>query len=250
MIDLHTHLLPGVDDGSRALDVSARVLERFAADGVTVVACTPHLAASRAHEAPVAEHAALRATVQAVAPAGVTLIAGFEILLDRPGFDLGGAGLTLGNSRAVLVEFPRAGLPPGATGELLRLRGSGLVPVVAHPERYKGVTLDMLHEWRDIGAVLQGDALMLLSTGAMAQLARTMVEEGLYDILASDNHGDRRTLSTVRQWLRELGGDEQGAMLTEDNPRRLLADAPMERVPPLRQPRSAWQRLRAMLGRR
>jgi len=239
-----------VDDGSRALDVSVRVLARFAAEGVSVVACTPHLSASRAHEAPVAAHAALRAAVQAAAPAGITLVAGFEIMLDRPGVDLGGAGLTLGDSRAVLVEFPRAGLPPGATGELLRLKGSGLVPVVAHPERYTGVSVDTMHEWRDVGAVLQGDALMLLSTGSMADLARTMLEEGLYDILASDNHGDRRALSTVREWMRELGGDRQGQVLTEENPRRLLADAPLDRVAPLPQPRSAWQRLRAMLGRR
>lgn len=250
MIDLHTHLLPGVDDGSRALDVSVRVLERFVEDGVTVVACTPHLAASRAHEAPVAEHAALRATVQEAAPPGITLLAGFEVMLDRPGVDLAGAGVTLGSSRAVLVEFPRAGLPPGATGELLRLRSSGLVPVVAHPERYNGVSIEMLHEWRDVGAVLQGDALMLLSTGAMAELARTTLEEGLYDILASDNHGDRRCLATVRQWLRELGGEAQGEVLTVDNPRRLLEDVPLARVAPLRQPRSAWQRLREMLGRR
>ncbi|MDZ7581625.1 MAG: hypothetical protein U5R30_13695 [Deltaproteobacteria bacterium] len=77
-----------------------------------------------------------------------------------------------------------------------------------------------------------------------------MLEEGLYDILASDNHGDRRSLSTVRQWLLELGGARHGRLLTEENPRRLLEDEALERVPPLRQDRSAWQRLRAMLGRR
>lgn len=51
--------------------------------------------------------------------------------------------------------------------------------------------------------VIQGDALMLLSAGEMAQLARAMLAGGLYDILASDNHGDRRSLATVREWLRE-----------------------------------------------
>jgi nucleoside-diphosphate-sugar epimerase len=50
MIDLHTHLLPGVDDGSPSKDVSIPILERFAADGVQVVVCTPHLDASRAAE--------------------------------------------------------------------------------------------------------------------------------------------------------------------------------------------------------
>ena len=47
MIDIHTHLLPGVDDGSRSVEASIDVLRRFAADGVTTVVCTPHLEASR-----------------------------------------------------------------------------------------------------------------------------------------------------------------------------------------------------------
>lgn len=250
VIDLHTHLLPGVDDGSRALEVSVQVLERFGREGVTTVACTPHLVASQAHAAPVEAYAALRASVQEATPTGPALVAGFEIMLDRPGFDLRLPGLSLGDSRAVLVEFPRASLPPGATDELLRIRVSGLVPVVAHPERYRGVTLDMVRAWRELGAVIQGDALMLLSTGTMAKLARALLEDGMYDILASDNHGDRRSLATVREWLLAVGGDEQGQLLTEENPRRVLEDAAMLPVPPFRPDQSMWQKLRAMLGRR
>jgi protein-tyrosine phosphatase len=259
VIDLHTHLLPAVDDGSHSMDTSVRVLARMAAEGVTTVACTPHLNASNADEAPVAAHARLREALQAAAreslhlEAGgaggqeIQLVSGFEVMLDRPGCELRGKGLTLGGSRAVLVELPRQGLPSGATAELLRLRSGGLIPVVAHPERYRGVTVDTMHVWRDVGAVIQGDALMLLATGPMAELARAMLEAGVYDILASDNHGDRRSLSTVRLWLREMGGDAQGRLLTEENPRRLLADEPLLPVPPLRRGRSWWARLKAMV---
>ena len=250
MIDLHTHLLPGVDDGSRTMDNSVRVLERLLVEGVREVACTPHLTASRAHEAPVDEYAALRAELQRLAPEGMRLAAGFEIMLDRPGCDLTKRGLTLGTSRAVLVEFPRSGLPAGATAELMRIRASGLVPVIAHPERYRGVTLADIEAWREVGVVIQGDALMLLSAGEMAQLARAMLAGGLYDILASDNHGDRRSLATVREWLRETGEDGHGVLLTEENPRRVLADEALLPVPPLRRERSLWQRLRAMIGGR
>lgn len=250
MIDLHTHLIPAVDDGSRTMENSVRVLERMLAEGVHTVACTPHLNATAVQAAPVEAHAGLRRQLQAAAPAGVRLVQGFEIMLDRPGCDLRGPGLTLGESHAVLVEFSRAGLPPGATDELLRIRASGRIPVVAHPERYRGVSVETMHAWRDVGAVIQGDAQMLLATGHMATLARAMLEEGVYDILASDNHGDRRSLATVRLWLREMGGEKHGRMLTEDNPRRLLADEELERVPPLRHGKSMWQRLRALLGGR
>lgn len=250
VIDLHTHLLPGVDDGSRTLENSLRVLERFAAEGVSAIACTPHLAASQAEEAPLEEHALLLQALRAGVPGDVRVVSGFEIMLDRPGCDLRLPGLTLGSSRAVLVEFPRSQIPEHASDELLRIRGSGLIPVVAHPERYRGVTVDTMHVWRDLGAIIQGDALMLLASGPMAVLARAMLEAGVYDILASDNHGDRRSLSTVRLWLREMGGDAQGKLLTVENPRRVLADEPMQRVPGLRRSPSMWQRLRALFARR
>ena len=250
VIDLHTHLLPGVDDGSPTEENSLRVLERLAAEGVRELACTPHLAASRAHEAPIERDEGLRRELQAGIGDRIRLHRGFEIMLDRPGADLRLPGLSLGNSRAVLVEFPHGPLPEAHTEELLRLRSGGLVPVVAHPERYGGMTLDIVRAWREAGAIIQGDALLLLSTGAKALLARTMLEEGIYDILASDNHGDRRSLATVRLWLGEMNGEEQARTLTEVNPARVLADAPLEPVAPLRREQGLWQRLLALMGGR
>ena len=249
MIDLHTHLIPGVDDGSPTLENSLRVLERLRQEGVTEVACTPHLEASRAAQAPISENRALLAALQQSAPPGMRLHSGFEIMLDRPGCDLRLPGLSLGTSKAVLVEFPRVPLGPDSTDELMRLRASGIVPVIAHPERYAGITIDRLHIWRDFGVIVQGDALMLLQAGAKAEFSRRMLTEGVVDILASDNHGDRRSLGTVRLWLREVGGERQGRILTETNPASLLVDEMMERVPPLRERRGLWQRLMDLFSR-
>lgn len=249
MIDLHTHLIPGVDDGSPTLENSLRVLERLKQEGVTEVACTPHLDASRAAEAPVHEYRVLLVQLQQSAPPGLRLHSGFEIMLDRPGCDLRLPGLSIGASKAVLVEMPRVPLTPESTDELMRLRASGIVPVIAHPERYSGITIDRLHIWRDFGVIVQGDALMLLQAGPKAEFSRRMLAEGVVDILASDNHGDRRSLGTVRLWLREMGADRQGRILTETNPANLLADEMMERVPPLRERRGIWQRLTQLFSR-
>ena len=246
MIDLHTHLLPGVDDGSPTLENSVRVLERLRGEGVTAVACTPHLDGSRAPQAPVSAYGVLLEQLRAAAPEGVQLHGGFEIMLDEAGCDLTGPGLSLGGSRAVLVEFPRVPLSPRSTDELMRLRASGVIPVIAHPERYSGISLDALHVWRDIGVVVQGDALMLLAAGHKAEFSRRMLAEGLVDILASDNHGDGRSLATVRLWLREVGGDTHARILMESNPRHLLDDEMLEAVPPLREHRSIWDRLREL----
>jgi protein-tyrosine phosphatase len=247
VIDLHTHLLPGVDDGSPTAAHSATVLQRMRAEGVRVIVCTPHLRASEAPLAPIEEHARRHEELRAVAPAGLELLRGFEIMLDRPGADLTSEALALGTSRARLVEFPRRGLPPGATEELLRLRMSGLMPVVAHPERYIGCTIEMIGVWRDVGAVIQADAVALLGAGPMADFARQMLGEGLVDVLASDNHGDRRSLSQARDWLSEIGATQQAWFLSEENPRRVLAGEPMQAVPPIRFRRGVFDRLRELV---
>jgi protein-tyrosine phosphatase len=222
VIDIHTHLLPGVDDGSPTAEHSAIVLARMAAEGVTTLVCTPHLNASAAGAAPHEAHRALLDELRARAPSGLRLLSGWEIMLDRFGVDLSAPHLALEGSRARLVEFSRRALPSGATEELLRLRTAGVLPVVAHPERYVGCTIDMMNTWRELGVVLQTDAIALLGAGPMADLARAMLAEGVIDILASDNHGDRRSLSTARLWLEEIGAGEQATILTETNPRALL----------------------------
>lgn len=251
MIDIHSHLLPGVDDGSADIGTSVAVLERFARQGVDVLVCTPHLEASNADRAPHAQHCAILADLVAAAPAKPELRLGWEIMLDRPGCDLSSPTLSLGGARAVLVEFPRAYLPVGTTEELDRIRRSGVVPVVAHPERYYGCTLDTVRAWRDAGAVIQTDATMLLARGPMTELAKSLLAAGLIDCLASDNHGDRRSLAAARLWLEEMGATEHAQVLTHGNASRLLADEPTLPVPPLPLGRGVFHRLRELLfGRR
>jgi protein-tyrosine phosphatase len=250
VIDIHSHLLPGVDDGAPSAEVSVAVLERFAADGVTRVVCTPHVNATESADV---EHAAYAETFErlvAAAPSVPALERGWEIMLDAPGCDLSAPELRLGASHAILVEFPRTRLPARAGRELHRLRGEGLVPVVAHPERYMGCTADSVREWRSVGAAIQTDATMLLGSGPMTQLARQLLGEGLIDCLASDNHGDARTLASARRWLLEIGAEEQAHLLTATNAGRLLADEPPLSVPPVVLGRGVWARLRELvLGR-
>ena len=251
MIDIHSHLLPGVDDGSRSIASSVAVLERFARHGVELVVLTPHLEASRAASAPWESHRAILAELQAAAPPLPQLVLGWEIMLDEPGAELNAEHLRLGGAPAILVEFPRSGLPRGHAEELWRLRMSGVVPVVAHPERYLGCTPEIVRSWRNAGAAIQTDATMLLGGGSMGQLAKTLLAEGLIDILASDNHADSRSLAPARTWLEELGAGEQAALLTRTNARRLLDGQPVLPVAPVIADRGMFTRLRELVfGRR
>jgi protein-tyrosine phosphatase len=223
------------------------VLERFARDGVEVVVCTPHLLASRAPSAPDQEHQRVFDSLAALAPASLALTRGWEIMLDVPGADLRAPHLALGGSSAVLVEFPHGPLPVNSASELFRLSMSGVVPVLAHPERYSGCTVARVREWRGAGAVMQVDATMLMGDGRRARLARDLLAAGLVDVLASDNHGDARSLATVRAWLGEHAAAEQATLLTHDNPDRLLRNEPMLPVAPVTVRRGALARLRDLL---
>lgn len=248
MIDIHTHLLPGVDDGSRTQEQSVEVLERFAAAGVTCVVCTPHLAASEAHLVPADRYRRAHRDLCEVAPASVTVQRGWEIMLDHPGIDLTGSHLKLGASSAILVEFPRGKLPPGTELELARLRRSGVVPVVAHPERYGGVSLELVRQWRAAGAVIQTDTAFLFGDGERSVVARGMLADGLIDILASDNHGDQRSLWGAHAWLVEIGASDAAQLLTRVNPGALLSDQRLVPVPPVQIEKGMFARLRELLG--
>jgi protein-tyrosine phosphatase len=248
VIDLHTHLLPGVDDGSRSGAQSEAVLARFAADGVRVVACTPHVRASALRSGAPARHADMLAALAAAAPA-LELLHGWEVMLDEPGVDLTHPTLRLGDAPAVLVEFPRGpALPPNAAAELARIRASGVVPVVAHPERYAGCTPAHVRAWRDAGAAVQATAESLGAPGARGEAARALLAAGALDVLASDNHGDARGLAAARGLLAAAGASDAAELLTAENPARLLRGDPPLPVPPTVLRVGVWARLvRAVL---
>lgn len=249
MIDLHSHLLPGVDDGSPSLARSVPVLLRFAGQGVECVVLTPHLLASRAGQAPHARHHALLEELRAAAPEGPDLLPGWEIMLDEPNVDLRAPYLSLGGSGAVLVEFPRVAVPVSAGSELARIRDSGLVPVLAHPERYWGCTVQKVEEWREAGAVIQMDVQSLAGRGTIAATARALLAEGFVDCFSSDNHGDSRSLASARDWLLAEGTPVHVDLLTRTNARRVLDDQPPLPVPPLRGSTGMLSRIGQLLRR-
>lgn len=247
MIDIHSHLLPGVDDGSPSAEVSVPVLELFGRQGVDVLILTPHLSASQAHEAPRLRYLEILEELRKVAPAKPELRLGWEIMLDAPGIDLTSPNLTMGNSRALLVEFTRGGVPRQGSAELRRIAQSGRTPILAHPERYFGCTAGHVKEWREFGVVIQTDVSVLMGRGVPGDFARQMLSLGLIDILASDNHGDQRTLKGAHDWLTERGASlEQLDLLTHINAERVLRDEDPVPVPPLKSVRGTFHKLRSI----
>lgn len=252
MIDLHTHLLPNIDDGSSSVEQSVEVLRRMGELGIERVALTPHVTAMELVEG--AEGAVQRRDrafrgLEPAVPSVPKLLLGFEIMLDQPlpALALGDRRLSLNQSRYYLVEFPLGVVTGFATTVLAQIARSGVVPVVAHPERYDECSAAVVRAWREVGAKIQVDGTTLVRPGVRGRRARELVEQGLADFLASDNHGGRRTVATGRAYLEELGHAAVARLLTEENPRAVVEDRHLVPVPPVELKGGVLERIRRLL---
>jgi tyrosine-protein phosphatase YwqE len=125
---------------------------------------------------------------------------------------------------------------------------AGLVPILAHPERYSSCSVEAVTAWREIGSVIQVDATTMTLARRRGERARALVTAGLADILGADNHGDARNVATARDWLCERGGEEQATLLLDTNPRAILDDTSVYEVDPLKSRMSLWRSVRRMFG--
>ncbi|MDQ3426645.1 MAG: hypothetical protein M3477_02325, partial [Gemmatimonadota bacterium] len=131
MIDLHSHLLPGVDDGSRSVAQSVGVLRTMAEVGLTDVCLTPHFRAGQITEVPPPAHETAFAALTAEAPPQPKLHRGAEVMMDRPlaGSAAGLRHITLAGTRYILVEFPRMVAGDTVANALGRIVDLGLIPI-------------------------------------------------------------------------------------------------------------------------
>jgi len=264
VVDLHNHLVPGVDDGARDLPAVLAAVERMVRVGIRKIVTTPHIDASLTLDPTALERRldevtrAWERAAEALARAfpEVDYRRGHEVMLDVPDGDLGDARLRLAGTDYVLVEWPRMRVPPGTPPVVARLVEQGLRPVVAHPERYAGVGADLyvVDQWREAGAYLQVNYGSFVGRyGAEARTtAFRFLRRGWIDFLASDFHGQAgMRIYKTQAWdiLRELGASEQLELLSVTNPARLLRNERPHAVPAVPEERAGfWSRLKELLG--
>lgn len=260
-VDFHNHVIPGVDDGAVDEEQARAALEAFVAQGVRRLVATPHVDASLvARPAALAERLAeldagwlrLRRVVEAAG--GVEVLRGAEVMLDTPEPDLSDERLRLAGGDFALVEFPFMTVPPQSQRVLQRLVAAGVVPVIAHPERYAGVSPDstLPEQWRSTGARLQVNAGSLTGRyGPQPQaIARALLERGAVDYVCSDYHArGRPATEAALQWFTDVGAGEQGDLLMVVNPTRLLGGEGPLPVPPVVVRRTLAERVRRLWGR-
>ena len=256
MLDLHCHLLPGIDDGPAGLDGSARLAAELAAGGVRVDAATPHCRHDHPGVVPaelagrcgqVSERLAADGVDLRVVPAGEADLAW---ALDASEDDL--RLVTYGQrGHDLLLEVPYVPLTTNFEAMLFSLTVKGLRVLLAHPER--NPTLrdhpERVAELVRRGALVQVTASSLARPDRRSRttaIARHLVREGLAHVIASDAHGpaapNRASLAEGVAAAADLVGEPRARWMAEDAPAAVLAGEPLPPAPAIREPRRGMLR--------
>lgn len=239
MIDVHCHLLPGVDDGAQSWEVTRAMLAVAAEDGITHIVCTPHANDEFAYDR--AAHLALTAEAQRIAGEWPQLILGCDFHLSFDNIQDALAHprrYTVGSTPYLLVEFSDFGVAPGVLESIHRLIAAGMQPILTHPERnnYLSRSHDVVRRLVELGCFVQVTASSF--TGywgdTARQCAEQLLQKRLVHLLASDAHDPVRRpprLSAGRDALRKLAGEEAAAALVEANPRAVVEGKTLPWVP-------------------
>ena len=191
MIDMHVHILPGVDDGAKDGQTSCEMLRRAADAGITHMIATPHV--YRAQDL-LRHRRALDETRRMACAHGVTLEMGCEFSY-RAMRESGTENLDafcLGGTRCLLLEFSNDFLMPRWDAVISEIMDNGYLPIIAHPERYRYIQRDfgIAQAMSDLGCEMQVDACGLMAglMSAERRTARKLLKEGYVSYIASDAH--------------------------------------------------------------
>jgi len=229
MIDMHLHILPGVDDGPETMQEALALARVLVQEGIRAAIATPHYN----DEFPRRSAAEIRRRVYQMQceldchAIQLQLFAGHEALI-KPGLieDIQSGWLaTLNGSRYLLLELWNSSWLPVTERVLFELRAYGLIPIIAHPERYRAIQKDPERlaalVRQGVLAQLTASSLIGMQGNTVRRCAETLLKKGLISYIASDAHGLQRRPPGILRGLRratELLGPAHIKQLTETQP--------------------------------
>lgn len=243
MIDLHCHLLPGIDDGAADLNVSFEMARIAVEDGITMTACTPHIYPGLfENTGPQIKRDVerLRAALkEADIPLEITYGADIQIVPELLDGLRSGRMLTLHGTRYFLFEPPHHSVPSGFTDLIFAVLAAGYVPVITHPERL--TWLDAAHYPWFVDAVRSGAWIQLTAGAVTGRFGRgpkywseRFLDDGLVHILATDAHEAmhrRPLLAEGRHAAERWVGAEEAELLVMGRTRAIIENHDPATVP-------------------
>jgi protein-tyrosine phosphatase len=241
MVDLHCHILPGLDDGPESMDVSLAMAESAIADGITHVVATPH--SSDEYHFDYARIRELRDELQMRIGDRLNLATGCDFHLSPENVDALRADaprFCINQHDYLLVEFNEYSIPPAMDQTLHEIQLLGLRPVITHPERNAILRLqtERLRKWVRLGCSLQvtaGSLTGMFGSGAQKDAWR-WVADGLVHFVASDAHNTRGRplkLQPAFDLVLEQFGEEKARGLFFENPMAAFEGRELPHVPQL-----------------
>lgn len=236
MIDLHTHILPGIDDGPSGFEEALAMLEAGRRDGITGAVCSSHVldrfdVATESRLADAFSELRKRATLAGIR---MDLWLGAEIHMNVSLDPVPPAATIAGGGKYLLLELPLNDIPHDADDKLFQLTVAGFVPILAHPER--NAVLVQKPE-RAFNLVERG-VLMQVNAGSLTgefgyrvrKAAEILLDHGLVHFIGSDCHNLRSRpmrLSDAFRAAARRAGEDTARELTEGNPRRVVTGEPV-----------------------
>ena len=237
MIDVHCHILPGIDDGASDLTESLALLKLAAADGIRRMVATPHINPGYFDNNKNTIQQSLQQLRQALSqqqiPIEIAAAAEIRVTADlMPAFEQGQLPI-LGHwqqQQVLLLEFPHSHIPAGSDKLVKWLMQRGVLPMIAHPERNRDVQNDpkLLAPFIRAGCLFQLTASSLLGDlGSRHQeCAQLLLSQRLFTVMASDSHNVLRRppkLTAARDEVSRLTDETYANALVLQNPQTLTA---------------------------
>lgn len=228
MIDLHCHILAGIDDGPPALQQSIAMARIAAADGISKIAATPHIKNTLHSPDLIRKGAARLNAALAKLRIPVEIVPGAEVYAPIDPLLLD--GYTINKSRYILIEFPYTHLPKNAGSLLFKLAARGFRPIICHPERNPSVIRDpdLLLKLMDSNIRVQITAGSLSGSFGLREMecACYLLERGAVSFIATDAHSAKQRPPILSKGVKiaaRIIGREKAMTLVTSNPAAVLA---------------------------
>lgn len=250
MIDIHCHILPGIDDGAKSMDETLEMARIAVSEGIYHIIATPHYIqySDYANKEQVRQLVDEVNNVLKKENIALSLAVGQEIYLtpDLPKLVESGEVSTLNNGQYILVEFPMNDIPLYAEDVFYELRLMGLTPILAHPERYPMIMEDpnILLKFLNLGVLCQANvgSIRGFFGERVQKTVITLIEHHMIHFVATDAHTPRNRAPKVRKALDEitrLSGDKARELFIE-NPLKVYNNELIEVVMPIEVQKSGF----------
>jgi len=242
MIDIHSHILPDLDDGARDLEESLEMVRIAAEDGIEQMVATPHMFNGLSHNPEPAEIVERVEALQKEIGGSLQILPGNEVHIAHDIVEKAAAKKVtkLNQQNYMLIEFPSMNVPVGAEELFYKLQINGIIPILVHPERNSQIQNRpaIVADFVERGVRIQVTAMSV--TGEFGTAAQrcvgTLLKHNCVHFIATDTHRSNRrppVLSEGRDAAARIIGEDAARRLVEDNPRAVIQGEPINPEPPV-----------------